>query len=312
MGSQVARRCDAPPPGRLRDARMTSDLTSLQGKTVLITGATSGIGAAAARQIAGAGATTILAGRNRERCRVAAESIRRATGNINVDFLVADLSSQREIRDLAEEFGNRIGVLDILVNNAGAIFKRREISVDGLEMTFAVNHLAYFLLTLLLLDLLRVRAAGRIIVVSSHAHESADLDLSDVQSEHEYNRLVAYGRSKLANLLFTFELAKRLQETSVTVNALTPGAVATGLGSNNGWLKAKVRNAVFLTKGSMITPDLGAKTIVYLAGSPEIQGVSGRYFREEKEVPSSPASRDPDTAARLWEMSEQLTGVRFP
>ncbi len=291
---------------------MASDLTFLQGKTVLITGATSGIGAAAARGIARTGARTVLAGRNRNSCRLAAEAVRRATGNTNVDFLVGDLSSQREIRDLAEEFRGRFGSLDVLVNNAGAIFKRREISVDGLEMTFAVNHLAYFLLTLILLDLIRTSPAGRIIVVSSHAHEGAELDFNDLQSEQKYSRLDAYGRSKLANLLFTYELARRLRGTGVTVNALTPGAVATGLGSNNGWLKAKVRNLVFLAKGSMITPEMGAKTIVYLAGSPEVQGVTGRYFREEKATPSSPASRDPDAAARLWEMSEQLTGVRFP
>jgi NAD(P)-dependent dehydrogenase (short-subunit alcohol dehydrogenase family) len=290
---------------------MASDLTSLHGKTVLITGATSGIGAAAARGIARAGARTVLAGRNQNSCRLAAEAVRRATGNTNVDFLVGDLSSQREIRDLAEEFRGRFGSLDVLVNNAGAIFKRREISVDGLEMTFAVNHLAYFLLTLLLLDLLRTSPAGRIIVVSSHAHEGAELDFNDLQSEQKYSRLDAYGRSKLANLLFTYELARRLRGTGVTVNALTPGAVATGLGSNNGWLKAKVRNLVFLAKGSMIMPEMGAKTSVYLAGSPELQGVTGSYFREEKAIPSSPASRDPEAAARLWEMSEQLTGVRF-
>jgi len=288
---------------------MNSSPLMLQGKTVLITGGTSGIGAAAALELALMGARTYVVGRSRERCESTVRHIKRVGGNPDVEYFRADLSSQTEIRRLADDFKRKSGTLDVLVNNAGAVFAKRGLSADGLEMTFALNHLGYFLLTVLLLDRLKAGPSGRIIVVSSHAHENATMDFDDLQCEHHYERLKAYAQSKLANLLFTYELARRLQETSITVNALTPGAVATRLGSNNGWLKAKVRNLVYRANGSMVSPERGASTIVHLASASKVEGATGGYYRDSKVSNSSDASRNIGDARRLWDVSEQLTGV---
>jgi NAD(P)-dependent dehydrogenase (short-subunit alcohol dehydrogenase family) len=222
--------------------------------------------------------------------------------------VTCDLSSQEAIRRLSSNIASQVDVVDVLVNNAGAIYSRREISCDGLEMTFALNHIAYFLLTLLLLPLLRKSPASRIVVVASHAHENARIHFEDLQFEKGYDRLAAYGQSKLANMLFASELARRLTGEQITVNALTPGAVATNLGKNNSRLKVLARNFVNLRMGSMVTPETGAKTVVYLAASPEVEGITGGYFRDEKPASVSAGAKDTDAARRLWEVSEMLTG----
>jgi NAD(P)-dependent dehydrogenase (short-subunit alcohol dehydrogenase family) len=288
---------------------MSKPLPSLQDKTVLVTGATSGIGEAAARKLASLGAHTILVGRNRKKCEAVAQNLIRASNNRNIDVFQADLSSQSEIRGLAAELISHVDKLDVLVNNAGALFKTRKQSIDGLELTFALNHLGYFLLTVLLLPALRKSPSGRIVVVGSHAHEGARMDFDDLQLEHGYERINAYRQSKLANLLFTFELARLLRGEHITVNALTPGNVATNLGRNNGALKTTMRNLVGLLRGSMLTAGVGAGTVVYLAASPEVEGVTGHYFREERPISPSSSALDSEAARRLWEVSERLTGM---
>ena len=279
---------------------------AMDGKTCLVTGATSGIGRVVAEELARRGATVIVVGRGRDRSVAIVDRIRRATSNANVEFMLADLSSQREVRTLAEEFLSRHRRLDVLVNNVGAIVLRRKRSVDGIEMTLALNHLGYFLLTDLLLDVLRSSAPARIVNVSSAAHESARLDFDDLESRRRYGGYKAYSRSKLANVLFTYELARRLDGTGVTANALHPGLVATRLAANNG-LPGVLVNLLIRVGG--MSPLKGARTVVYLAASPEVDGVSGRYFVNERSVPSSEASRDTDDARRLWEISSEMTGL---
>jgi len=276
----------------------------------MVSGGTSGMGAVTARELARAGATVIVLGRDRKSCARQVESIRRETGS-RVEALVADLSSQAQIRQLAEDFRRKFQRLDVLVNNAGSYFMRRELTIDGLEMTFALNHLAPVLLTSLLLDRLHASPSARVINISSNAHTQGKIDFEDLQFERRYDRLQAYSRSKLANLLFTYELARRLNGSRVTVNALNPGAAATNLGRDNGWLRGwlrvKLRN---LLRRHLISAEQGARASVYLATSPEVEGVSGRYFLHCKEVPSSIASHDREIAERMWRISEELTGLR--
>ncbi len=281
----------------------------MKGRTVLITGGTSGIGEAAAKKLAGMGATTLIVGRNARKCGAVVRKIRRQSANAATDALVCDLESQSEIRRLAASVKNQYGPIDVLINNAGAMFSRRELTIDGYERTFALNHLAYFLLTMLLLDRVLASPSGRIVNVSSHAHEPVQMDFENLQGERRYDRLEAYRHSKLANLLFTYELARRIQGTNVTVNALTPGNVITNLGSDKGWLRTRVRNVWHRLSGKMLSPQEGARTIVYLASSPEVQGVSGKYFRKQVAVASNAASYDADSAGRLWTISEQMTAL---
>ena len=278
----------------------------MKDKVCLITGATSGIGKAAALQIAQLGAILVMVGRNPQRTAAAIQEIRQQSSNGRVESMLADLSSQEEIRRLAENFKDRYQRLDVLVNNAGALMLSRQISVDGIEMTFALNHLNYFLLTNLLLDTLKSSGPARIINVSSDSHQNANLDFEDLQLERNYGGYKAYGRSKLANLLFTYELARRLQGSSVTVNALHPGFVATRFLANNG-LQGRVYNLFVRLVGRSATR--GARPITHLASSPEVEGVSGKYFVEDGLVQSSPASYDKDAALKLWRASEELTGL---
>jgi NAD(P)-dependent dehydrogenase (short-subunit alcohol dehydrogenase family) len=279
----------------------------LTGRVCMVTGATSGIGAVTARELGSLGATVVLVGRDAGRCARQADAIARATG-APVAALVADLSSQRQVRELADAFEGRFPRLDVLVNNAGACFARRRLTVDGIEMTLALNHLAPFLLTALLLPSLRRSGSARVVNVSSVAHTRATLeDLEDLQGARRYDRLAAYGRSKLAILLFTHELARRLEGTGVTANAVDPGLVATNLGIDDGWLRVKLRN---LLRRELLSPEEGARTTLHVASAPQLEGVTGRYFRECREVRPSDASRDPAAAARLWEESERLTGLR--
>lgn len=282
----------------------------------MVTGATSGIGAVTARELARAGATVVLVGRDAAKCAREVRRIGRDMPGSRAEALVADLSSQAQIRRLAARFEERHRRLDVLVNDAGAYFARRQVTVDGLEMTFALNHLSYFLLTLLLMKRLTASPAARVVNVSSSAHAAGGIDFENLQAEKRYDRLEAYARSKLANLLFTYELARRLAGTHVTANALHPGIVATRLGADRGWFRMKVRNLVRvrlrgLVSLGMITPEQGARTSIHLASSPVVEGVSGRYFEECREALSSDASYDRTAAATLWRVSEDLTGVRW-
>lgn len=278
----------------------------MAGKVCMVTGATSGIGKVTARELAQRGAAVVVVGRDEARSEATVSQIRQQTANPSVDFLLADLSSQKEVRRLAREFESRYSRLDVLVNNAGAIMLSRRESVDGIEMTLALNHLAYFLLTILLLEKLKSSAPARIVNVSSNSHERAQLDFDDLQVRGRYWGFGAYARSKLANILFSYELARRLEGTGVTVNALHPGLVGTNFLANNGTLGRFLKMLVFI-KG--MSPERGARTSVYVATSLEVETVTGRYFFKEREVPSSSNSYDEDAARRLWQLSAELTGL---
>ncbi len=276
------------------------------GKTYLITGATAGIGLVTARTLAEQGGIVAMVGRNLEKGEALASRIRATTGNDRIFYYNRDLSIQAEVRQLADEFLSQHDRLDVLVNNAGGIFLRRELTIDGIEMTFALNHLSYFLLTNLLLDVLKSSAPARIINVSSGAHRNRKINFDDLQFERGYRLFKAYGQSKLGNILFTYELARRLEGTRVTANALHPGLVATDIARDNGWL-FRFFQPILLRNAR--TPEQGAATGIYLATSPEITGVSGCYFHDKKAVRSSAASYDEEAARRLWEVSEKLVGI---
>lgn len=281
---------------------MTSGWT-IQNKTVLITGATSGIGKETALELARKGAKVVIHGRNPERVASTVLEIQKTTGNAQVDALIADLSSQSEIHRMADEFLSRYNQLHVLINNAGAIFMKRLVSVDGLEMTFALNHMSYFILTQRLLPILKASASARIINVSSAAHFGATLNFTDLQNVRGYNGWKAYSQSKLANLYFTYELARRLENSGVTANALHPGFVATGFGKNNG----RFLSTLFEFSQLMaVSPQKGAETSIYLASSPELNGMNGKYFVNKRETPSSPISYNEQIARRLWSVSEEL------
>ncbi|MFQ6030140.1 MAG: SDR family oxidoreductase, partial [Dehalococcoidia bacterium] len=276
----------------------------MQGKTCLVTGATSGIGLVTARELARMGARVVLVGRNQLRGEVALQWIKQTTDNPEVDYLQADLSSQQEVRRLAEEFQVRHSRLEVLVNNAGAIMLSRQESVDGIELTFALNHLAYFLLTNLLLDTLKASAPARVVNVSSGAHHGAVLDFDDLESRSRYKGFQAYSRSKLANVLFTYEMARRLEGSGVTANVLHPGLVATNFGGNNGWKGSIIK---FLMRLKSIGPEEGADTCVYLSAAPTVEGVTGKYFEKRRDIKSSAASYDQWAADRLWGVSQEMT-----
>ncbi len=278
----------------------------MQGKVCLITGATSGIGEVTARALARMGATTIIVGRNPEKGAAVVNQLKAQTGNPNVAFMLADLSSQAQIRQLAEQFRRQYQRLDVLVNNAGAIFPKRQQSVDGVEMTFAVNHLSGFLLTNLLLDILKASAPSRIINISSEVHSWSKIDLDDLQNAK--NQSAAYNRSKLANVLFTYELARRLEGMGVTVNAMQPGLTRTSLyrRQNLGFVMSLFFRLMTLMAR---TPERAAETVIYLATSPDVAGVSGKYFADKRAIPSSKDSQDVNAAKRLWRVSAELTGL---
>ncbi len=281
------------------------NMNDMNGKVCLVTGATNGIGRVAAAELARAGAAVVIVGRSPEKTRAVAGQIEQETG-AKVDTLLADLSVQAEVRQLADAFQQRYDRLHVLVNNAGALFMRRETSRDGFEMTFALNHLAYFLLTHLLLDVLKASAPARIVNVASMAHFGGRLDLPGVANPRSYSSWKAYSQSKLANIVFTYELARRLEGSGVTANALHPGFVATNFGvSNGGLFKPFFR----LFQVMAISPEQGAQTILHLAASPEVEGMTGQYFDKCRPVRSSPASYDRETARKLWEASLQMCGL---
>lgn len=285
---------------------MTRSNTTLTGKTCLITGATSGIGRSTAIGLARMGAELVLVARDRARAEETAAEIQRETGNRSITLMHADLSSQQSIRALAAEYLATNRPIHILLNNAGVVNTSRTVTVDGIETVFAVNHLAYFQLTHLLLDRIIQSAPARIVNVASDAHKFGPLNFDDLQGEKRYRVMRIYGQSKLANILFTYELARRLAGTGVTVNCLHPGAVGTRLGHNNGtWAKA----IISLLRPFFRTPDQGAETSIYLASSPAVEGVSGKYFSNSKETRSSKASYDEAAARRLWDISAEMTGA---
>jgi len=263
-----------------------------------------------AESLAQQGATVIVVGRNAENGAATVRRIQQRTGSSAVEFMPADLSSQSEIRRLASEFTGKHAGLHVLVNNAGASYGRRRESVDGIEMTFSLNHLAYFLLTNLLLDTLKASAPARIVNVSSEVHRQVTLDFDDLQARQRFDGYRTYMRSKMANLLFTYELARRLEDTGVTVNAAAPGLVTTALGLQDGGMSALMKRVMNALMG--VSPEVGARAIIYLATSPEVEGLNGQYFAKNKVVASSAASHDQAAAARLWQISAELTGLFAP
>ena len=278
----------------------------MEGKTCLITGGSDGIGYFTARELAQMGASVVIADQNATKTPTAVARIIEETGNRSVRYLLADLSSQGEVRSLADRIKTQVPRLDVLVNNAGAVFLSSRRSVDGIEMTFALNHLGYFLLTTLLLDLLKDSAPARIVNVSSSYHASAgNFSLEDLPNPERSGGHRAYARSKLCNILFTYELARRLEGSGVTVNALHPGLVRTSIiARNNGF----VGRVLSFFVGALGTDALkGAETLIHLATSPEGGRFTGKYFVDRRTAPSSALSYDPGLASDLWELSERLT-----
>ncbi len=266
-------------------------------KTVLITGATDGIGAETAVQLAKAGWKVIVHGKFHGRCRSVLERIKEETGNTQADSIYADLASLSEIRDMSRRLHDRFDHIDVLINNAGVFEPELQYTVDGLERTFAVNHLAHFLLTGLVLDLLQRSGQARIITVSSMAH-AAKMDFDNLRAQKQYSGYEAYSMSKLANILFTFHLAEKLKQTSLTANCLHPGVIQTKL-LQAGWGMGGARVAQ------------GAKTSVYLATSPEVERVSGAYFSNSKQVRPAAVAYDRDVQERLWKLSESICGYSY-
>jgi len=278
----------------------------MENKKILITGSTSGIGLAAALELSQMGAHVILHGRTLARCEAAAGHLRnQGVKDQNISCIAAELSSQRNVRELARQVNEKHGRLDVLINNAGAVFMSRRLSPDGIEMTFATNHLASFLLTGLLLPILTAGPSARIVNVASGAHYNHPLEFDNLELKRGYGPLKAYGRSKFANVLFTYALARRLEGTHVTANVLHPGFVATGMGSNNG---AVVKFFARFVMSTGISPEEGARTVVYLASSHDVEGITGKYFHQQKPMRSDAGTYDTDAQDRLWEISRTLTG----
>lgn len=277
------------------------DWRGVSGKRVILTGGTSGIGLAAGQALARLGAELTIVARSEERARLAVQTIA-APGQ--TDILLADLSSQRSVRQLADTILERYPRVDVLINNAGAVYDKRQLSEDGIELTWAVNHLAPFLLTTLLLPRLIESAPARVITTSSGAHMGAHIPFNDLNAERGYRAMGyrRYGETKLANILFTRELARRLVGTGVTANCFHPGFVASGFALNSGPL---MRAGMFIARRFARRPEQGAETLVWLADSPSVSNVSGAYFVDKHEARPSAAARDDDAARRLWSVSEQ-------
>lgn len=279
-------------------------MKNMEGKVCLITGASQGIGKATAIALAKMGATIVMVSFDQGRGDAALKEMKSISGNENIELMLADLSSQQSIRQLADRFKQKYTRLDVLVNNAGVMKWKQEFTTDGIESTFAINHLASFLLTNLLLDLLKASAPARIVNVSSSAQGMGKIEFDDLDGRKKYSGIKAYSQSKLANVLFTNELDRILQGTEVTVNCLHPGVVRTNFG-NTGSLFFKTFGT--LMKPFMLPPEKGAETSVFLASSPEVEGLSGKYFVKKKAEKSSPISYDEMTAKKLWEVSAKMT-----
>ena len=288
---------------------MTDPTRSMAGKTCLVTGATAGIGFATALGLARHGATIVGVGRNPDKCRAVAAQIRQETGNLAVEFVQADLSVQAEVRRFTEEFQRSHPRLDVLVNNVGAFFMSRRLSADGIELTWALNYLGVCLLTELLLDTLKASAPSRVVNVSSAMHSGAQLKFDDLQGQRKYSGMKAYGQSKLALLMYTYDLARRLAGTSVTVNALHPGFVASDMYRSSGGFIKLLGPVINLMA---VSPEAGAETSIFVAGAPEIEGVTGKYFVKKQAVASADASYDTAGTARLMALSAAMVGQDRP
>lgn len=301
---------DKAAPGRYTDPPMEQPADNrMDEKVVLITGANSGIGRATALGLARLGATVVMLCRSARRGERALRWLRERSGSDEVHLILADLSRRQEIVEAAGEFEARFPRLDVLVNNAGLVTRKRRLTDDGFELQFFVNHLAYFMLTGLLLDRLKMSAPSRVVNVASSAHSRGTLDFDNLQGEVSFNGWQQYGNTKLANIVFTYELARRLEGSGVTANCLHPGVIHTNLMSSY----SKVVNGLwFVLQGFFKKPDEGARTPIYLASSPAVAGVSGRYFRNCAPVGTSERSNDPSVQRRLWDVSETLTGFSFP
>jgi NAD(P)-dependent dehydrogenase (short-subunit alcohol dehydrogenase family) len=280
----------------------------MKGKVCVVTGATSGIGQVTAAELTRRGAHVVIVGRSAEKCAATAQQIRSQASGASVDAFVADLSSLDEVRRLAGQIAAAYPRIDVLVNNAGAMYLKRSESVDGIEKTLALNHFSYFVLTNLLLPVLIKSAPSRIVNVASEAHRGVSIDFDDIQFHNRYRAWNAYRQSKLANVLFTFELARRIAGTGVTANALHPGFVNTNFFESfkdapRWWLFRRLADWIALS------PEQGSRTSIHLASSPEVAGVSGRYFAKQKPANSSRQSRDQAAAERLWQLSAQMTGA---
>jgi NAD(P)-dependent dehydrogenase (short-subunit alcohol dehydrogenase family) len=279
----------------------------MRGKKVLITGSTSGIGEAAARSLAKLGADLILVARDKEKVTNLINELKAEHKENKFDFLLADLTKQHDIHKIAEEYRERYDRLDVLINNAGGIFHKRELTKDGYEKTFALNHLAYFLLTELFLDLIKLSAPSRIINVTSAAHFSARMNFEDLMSEKNYFPRDAYAQSKLANILFTYKLAEMLENKGVTVNCVHPGIVRTNFGKDNDGHLSNAQKYPFASN-----PSKGAETIVYLAHSSDVQAITGKYFENKKMIKSSEESYNKYVADKLWKISASLIKYKIP
>jgi NAD(P)-dependent dehydrogenase (short-subunit alcohol dehydrogenase family) len=276
---------------------------SMQDKTVVITGATSGIGEVAAIRLAAQGARIVFTARDKARADDTMAALRKANPAADHAFHMADLSRLSEMKRIGAELA-REPQIDVLVNNAGALFNKRQETVDGLEMTFALNHMAYFVMTNLLMG--QLKPGARIVTVASNAHRGARLDFDDLQSRRAYTGFPVYSRSKLCNILFNRELARHLSGSGVTANALHPGFVATRFGDNSGGL---MRTVLKVAKPiGAISPEEGAQTIIYLASAPQVAGVSGQYFYECKPATPTAEARNDEDAKRLWDISQQIAG----
>jgi len=282
-------------------------MRDFESKICLITGATSGIGKATALKLAELGASLILISRNANKGKKVCDQIKKETSNEKIRFYKLDLSLMKEVKESARQIKSDYDHIDILINNAGARFLDHFVTKEGIEQTLAVNHLSHFLLTNLLVDTLKKSPSGaRIINVASGVHFSGDGVIENITDPKEYDGRKQYSNSKLANVLFTYELADRLKNANITVNAVDPGGVATNFARNNGlinWLKHRI---YYLTKGNLLTPEQGSETIIYLATSPDVEGITGKYFNDKKEIKSSSISYDLNVAQKLWEASEEI------
>ena len=286
---------------------MSDTSKSMLNKICIVTGATSGIGKETAKALAYKGASVVIISRNAKKCKATVNKLKGLTGNTQIEYICADLSDLKQVRKCAKELKQKYEQIDVLVNNAGGYFTTRQESADGYEMNFALNYLSPFLLVSLLKSLLGKSEQGRIINVSSGAHVDGTIHFDNLQLKNQFNGYRAYANSKLALILFTNELAKKLKETDVTVNAMDPGLVATNFGKNNGLLRYYVRK---FTKGrNDISAAEGAETTIYMASSPEVAKITGGYFIKNKQEKSSETSYDQDLANQLWQVTEDLVTV---